>query len=114
MVLVSGSTLLVCHRRLFPEDQPRFFVGTVTACEGGIAKATGFSWTRDATHGYRRKDDKRTKVVSVASGALIVYRLPVFVDIESLRIENGPHREVLLTDGQDFEMDLTDWRQSSK
>ena len=76
MFLQEGAKLLVCHRRLFAEDQPRFFVGVVEACDGPLAKVSGFSWTRDASRGYVRKDDRRTKIVSLGSGSVIVYELP--------------------------------------
>ena len=115
MVLQEGDRVLLSHRRLFADDSPRFFAGIVDAYEDGIARITGYSWVRDQVRGQiLRKEDRRTKIVSIASGTLLVYRLPVFVDIESLRIESGPYREVLLSDGQDFRMDLTDRRQASK
>ena len=115
MVLQEGDRLLVSHRRLFADDLPRFFVGIVDAYEHGVARVTGYSWVRDQVRGeILRKEDKRTKIVAIASGALIIYRLPVFVDIESLQIKRGPHREILLSDGDDFEMDLTDRRQPSR
>ena len=72
MLLVQGTKLLICHRRLFPEDPVRFFFGTVEEYSEGVAKLSGFSWTRDSTRGFQRKSDRRTKFVSIASHALIV------------------------------------------
>ncbi len=106
MILVSGSKLLVCHRRLFADDQPRLFAGVVTACEGGLAKVTGFTWVRDAAHGFQRKPDKRTKIISLAAGTCIVYELPNEVLIEDLRIVQSAGAPVELTDGRKFRMDL--------
>jgi hypothetical protein len=49
MLLSNGAKFLVTHRRLFAEDNPRFFVGTVDMYADGIAKLSGFTWTRDST-----------------------------------------------------------------
>lgn len=108
MIFVSDTKLLVCHRRLFAEDHPRFFAGTVRACEGELAKVTGYSWSRDPAHGYQRKADQRTKLVALGSGTLIVYELPSEVEIEELRVEQPGGHVVRLTDGKKFEMDLSE------
>ena len=108
MILISGAKILVCHRRLFNEDHPRFFVGTVVACEEGLVKASGFSWTRDPGQGFVRKSDERTKVISLTSGSLIVYELPSEILIEDLTIEQPSGHTVVLTDGAKFRMDLAE------
>ena len=108
MVLAAGSKLLVCHRRLFNEDQPRFFVGVVKACEEGVAKVTGYSFTRDPSLGFVRKDDERTKIVALASGMVIVYELPAEVDVAQVRIEQPGGHSVVMTDGRSFRMDLAE------
>lgn len=41
MILTQGSKVLICHRRLFEEDQPRLFVGIADAYEDGLAKVAG-------------------------------------------------------------------------
>ena len=77
MILTEDDKLLVVHRRLYAEDNPRFFVGVVSGYEGGVARAVGYSFMRDiATGKVARKKDPRTKIVSVASGNLLVYQLP--------------------------------------
>ena len=108
MFLQEGAKLLVCHRRLFAEDQPRFFVGVVEACDGPLAKVSGFSWTRDASRGYVRKDDRRTKIVSLGSGSVIVYELPAEVAVEDLQVEQPGGHAVYMTDGRKFRMDLAE------
>ena len=62
----------------------------------------------------QRKEDRRTKIVSIASGTLMVYRLPLSLDIDSLHVETGVNREILLSNGHGFEMDLTDWHHATK
>ena len=63
---------------------------------------------RDPTHGYLRKDDRRTKIVSLASGNVIVYELPNEVDIEALYIEQAGGHRLLLRDGRKFCMDVSE------
>ncbi len=108
MIVPNGAKLLVCHRRLFSEDQPRFFMGIVTMYADGIAKVSGFTWTRDPTHGFQRKTDRRTKLISVSSGNLIVYEIPDEVDLEAVRIEQPTGHAVIVTDGEKFRMDLSE------
>ena len=87
MLLSKGAKLLICHRRLFPEDPLRLFFGAVEEYAEGIAKVSGFTWTRDSTQGFQRKPDRRTKLISIASGSFIVYEIPAEVEIEDVQIE---------------------------
>ena len=108
MLLSNGAKLLVCHRRLYSEDHARYFFGAVEMYSEGIAKVSGFSWTRDPTHGFQRKGDRRTKLIALASGTLIVYELPAEVDVEAVRIEQPGGHTVFATDGSKFRMDLSE------
>lgn len=107
-LLDVGAKVLVCHRRLFPEDQPRFFVGRVDGCENGVAKVTGITWTRDVSHGFHRKKDLRTKLISLHAGTIILYELPREVEVESLSLLQLSASKIALTDGEKFEMDLSE------
>jgi hypothetical protein len=53
------------------------------------------------------KPDERVKILSLASGALLVYQLPDSVDIDALRFEVVEF-QLLLTDGKAFKMNLTE------
>ena len=108
MLLDEGAKILVCHRRLFPEDQPRFFVGFVIGCEDGIAKVTGVTWTRDVAHGFHKKADLRTKLISLHSGTVIVYELPGDVEIEAIRLQQPAGHQIVLCDDRKFHMDLSE------
>lgn len=108
MLLDQGAKLLVCHRRLFAEDQPRFFIGCVEEYCEGVAKVSGFTWTRDPSHGFQRKSDRRTKLISLASGSLIIYEIPASVELEAVRMEQPGGKLVSLTDEKKFRMDLSE------
>ena len=109
MILKRADKVLLAHRRLFADDQPRFFVGTVGDYIDGVAKVTGHSWLRDPVRGdVLQKGDCRTKIVSLSSGTLLVYQLPDATQLDELRIERGERQEVFLTDGASLRLDLTD------
>ena len=109
MILAKGDKILAAHRRLFAEDQPRFFTGEVEEMQGDLVVVTGHSWLRDAFESHMvRKNDTRTKILSLASGSLIVYRLPREVDLDALKLDIGISSQMVLTDGADFHMDVSE------
>ena len=109
MILQDGDVVLIAHRRLFAEDLPRFFVGVVERYERGVARVEGYSWLREQMRGEMvRKPDLRTKIVSLESGTLMIYELPIEVEIEELRVEQPGGHVVRLTDGKKFLMDLSE------
>jgi hemoglobin-like flavoprotein len=57
MRLKEGDKLLIVHRRLSGEDNPRFFVGAVNAYEVDIAKAVGNSFLRDMANRCGLRDE---------------------------------------------------------
>jgi hypothetical protein len=107
MLLKEGDKVLVAHRRLFPHDEPRFFLGTVDAYQAGVVKVTGHSFIRDLFTGIVEKRDIRTKLISLSSGTVMVYQLPdhVLLDSMEFRYEDG---WLLLSDGRDFAMNLAE------
>jgi hypothetical protein len=108
-MLNTGDKILVSHRRLFDEDQPRYFVGEVVGYDAGVVMVSGYSWVREPfSGGCSRKDDRRTKVLSLTSGSVLAYRLPESLDVGELRIELADEHSLTLTDGQAFRMDLTE------
>lgn len=109
MILESGNNILIAHRRMFEGDLSRYFIGVVDGYEAGIVRATGYSWSVDCLRGEMcKKSDWRTKILSIASGTLIVYQLPQQLDIAKVDIQHKKHGSTLLTDGSDFSMDLSD------
>ena len=69
----------------------------------------GYSFTRDPNTGFfSRKEEPRTKILSIASGNLIVYELPAELDVEDVRVEQPGGHTVIATDGQKFQMDLSE------
>ncbi|MCA9132084.1 MAG: hypothetical protein KDA45_02980 [Planctomycetales bacterium] len=107
-MLEPGNKLLVAHRRMFEKEDARYFVGEVVAYDQGIVKIAGFSFVRDAMSGnFIRKNDPRTKIVSLVSGAYIFYQLPEATDILQVRLASHD-MELELTDGLTLHMNLTE------
>ena len=109
MIMTSGDHILISHRRLFDKDQPRFFTGTVEHYENGVARVFGYSWIRDQLAGKIYKaPDQRTKVIAISSGTFLVYVLPATLNAEELSIDQKPNGDMILTDGKEFTMDITE------
>ena len=108
MVLKPGDKVLIVHRRLFEKDSTRFFVGAVEEYEAGLAKVTGFSFSRDMMTGLvHKKDDLRTKIVAIGSGTVLVYLLTGDPQIDKLHfVQSGS--KLKLIDFNGFEMDFTE------
>jgi hypothetical protein len=108
MILSAGMKVLVVHRRLFETDHERFFVGVVDGYAEGLARVTGRTWLCDSYSGEPVcKEDERTKIVSLSSGALIVYQLPSAVELGALRLSREGER-TLLSDGARLRMDMSE------
>jgi hypothetical protein len=114
MMLKEGDKILIAHRRLFEKDEPRFFIGLVEAYEAGIVKSVGYSYARDLMNGQViKKLEKRTKLVSLLTGTVIVYLLPEEVVFDKVYfITEAGH--LTATDGQRFSMNLTEYIHSGR
>ena len=110
IVLVAGHKVLVVHRRLFEGDEHRFFVGEVESCVDAVAVVTGRTWARDPFSAQIvGKQDARTKLIPLAAGTFITYRLPAATDLAAARIEHdGATGSVVLTDDRTLLMDLSE------
>ena len=107
-MLNEGDIILVAHRRLFENDEVRFFVGCVDEYEDGIVRVTGRSYIRDVVGGRMvEKAEKRTKLLSLSAGTFFFYQLPQGVTLDALKFEDKGGR-VSLTDGKDFTMNLSE------
>jgi hypothetical protein len=107
-MLANGAKLFVTHRRLFDKEESRYFACEVDAYDVGIVKATGYSFVRDMASGrVLRKDDRRTKLFSITSGAFLVYQLPDEIDLDAVQFVSRDD-ELSLTDGKHFKMNMAE------
>jgi hypothetical protein len=107
-MLKEGDIILIAHRRLFENDEVRFFIGCVDEYENGIVKVTGRSYIRDVIGGtIVEKAEKRTKLLSLSAGTFFFYQLPQGLTLDALKFEDK-EGSLLLTDGKDFTMNLAE------
>ncbi len=109
MILHAGEKVHIIHRRLFQNEARRHMVGIVDAYENGMARVVGYVFTVDQSkYSYVRHDDRRTRIVALSSGDLIVNVLPPEVDIEKVHYVQES-KSTRVTDGSDWHLDLSEF-----
>jgi hypothetical protein len=105
--LLSNDRVLVVDRKLFRDDVTNMFVGVVEDFEDGFVRARGYAYhIHPYEMGTERRAEERMRVFSLYSGD-VIYLLPHNLDIAQIQIKRTP-KTLILTDGQSFQMDLTD------
>ena len=109
-ILSPGEKIHVMHRRRFEKDVRRHFVGEVEGYEQGVARASGYVFVIDdlSKHLFVKRPDRRTKLLPVLSGDVIVNVIPQTVAVESVAYELK-HRSLIVTDGGDWAMDVKEF-----
>jgi hypothetical protein len=109
MILQQGEKIHVIHRRHFEKDHHRHFVGMVEGYEHGVARVSGNVFTVDPVKfAYVRRPEKRTRIISIVSGDLLINVLPPHVDLDKVvyKQEKGAVR---VTDGSDWYLDISEF-----
>ena len=112
MILQKGEKIHVIHRRHFDKDPHRHFLGVVDAYENGIARVTGHIFTVDlAKFVFFRRTEKRTRIISLNSGEVLVNILPPSVDLDKV-VYKQEKKSCSVTDGGNWFMDISEfaWR----
>jgi hypothetical protein len=107
-ILRPGEKIHVLHR--FDKEIRRHFVGQVEACQESVARATGYVFVVDdpSTHTFVKREDKRTKLVALSDGELVINVIPPSVDLEKVRYEVREH-QLYVTDGGEWKMDVKEF-----
>jgi hypothetical protein len=111
-ILQPGEKLHVIHRRRLEREPHRHFVGTVEEYEHGVARVSGYVYTVDTVKSaYFRRPDKRTRILAISSGDLLVNVLPAHVELEKI-VYKLEKKSVRVTDGSDWYLDISEfaWR----
>lgn len=110
MILQPTEKIHVVHRRLFEKDTRKHFVGVVECCENGLVRAVGHVFViEDAKENiFRRKEELRTRIISLNSQSVYVNVLPPEVNLDEIRYENTGH-EMHITDGSDWHLDVKEF-----
>jgi hypothetical protein len=112
MILKQGEKIHVIHRRRYEREPHRHFVGIVEAYESGLARVNGHVYTVDTVKSaFFRRPDKRTRILAIGSGDLLVNVVPPEVDLEKI-VYKLEKKSVRVTDGSDWYLDISElaWR----
>jgi predicted regulator of Ras-like GTPase activity (Roadblock/LC7/MglB family) len=109
-LLRPGEKIHVIHRRQFDKDARRHFVGEVESYEGGMARASGYVFVVDDLNKHMsvKRPDRRTKLIPISSGAVIVNVIPESADIEQVHYELKDSA-LHVTDGQSWRIDVKEF-----
>jgi reverse gyrase len=109
-ILSPGEKIHVIHRRQFEKDARRHFVGEVESYEHGIARASGYVFVVDDLnkHMFVKRPDRRTKLIPISSGEVIVNVIPESVDVERVHYELKD-RALHVTDGKSWRIDVKEF-----
>jgi hypothetical protein len=112
MILKPGEKLHVIHRRQMEREPHRHFVGVVEAYENGVARVTGHVYTVDTVKSaFFRRPDKRTRILAISSGDLLVNVLPPEVNLDKI-VYKLEKKAVRVSDGSEWYLDISElaWR----
>ena len=109
-ILSPGEKIHVMHRRRFEKDVRRHFVGEVESYEQGVARASGYVFVIDdlSKHLFVKRPDRRTKLIPIMSGDVIVNVISPTVDVENVAYELKD-RSLVVTDGSAWTMDVKEF-----
>lgn len=107
-ILKPGEIIHVIHR--FEKDLKRHFVGEVECLQDSVVRVSGYAFVVEnpRTHEFVKRPDRRTKIIPLTDGDLVINVLPTEVRLEDLRYEEHNHR-LCITDGQKWKMDLKEF-----
>jgi hypothetical protein len=108
MILQKGEKVHVIHRRHYEKDRHRHFIGVVDEYQDGVARVTGHVYTVDTgKFSFFKREEIRTRLVSVISGDVLVNIIPARVQLEKI-VYKQEKKAVRVTDG-DWYLDLSEY-----
>jgi hypothetical protein len=107
-ILSAGEKVHIIHRRYLEKEPHRHFVGTVDVYEPGIARVTGHLFTVDPLRfEFFRRPERRTRLVSLLSGDVLVNIIPPMVDLDRITYQHEA-KALRVTDGSNWHLDLSE------
>ncbi len=107
--LKDGDRVLIVDRKLFKDDNTRFFVGVIEEYDDVAVRVRGYPFHLSPYEisGAERHGEERIRVVSLFAGDLI-YLLPRDLDPNKVQLRRSP-KSLMLTDGEALSVDLSEW-----
>ena len=109
-MLSKGDKVFVITRRLFGEDRIRMFVGEVQATTDMAMKVRGYVFVHDDfTNEIVRREDIRTRIISLVDAINIIMVIPKEVTLENVQYEINNMNERVITDKDAFSLNLNEF-----
>lgn len=104
-----GESVHLIERRIFQGDVRRHFVGTIEACSQGALRVRGYLFVYDSgSSKFQRKPEHRTRIIPL-DNRVIINVLPDGLSLEDVRYAHDSEGNLTLTDGSDFELDISEF-----
>ena len=108
-ILDSGDRVFIITRRLFPDDVQRHFVGIVDKATQNAIRIHGHAFVRDVAQGeFVRRKGQRSRVFPL-DNQIVIFVLPDDIDIGVVRYEHPTGKELTVTDGKQFRIDISEF-----
>src|SRR5579864_9495134 len=106
--LNDGDRVLIIDRKLFKDDNTRFFVGVIEEYDSVAVRVRGYPFHLSPYEisGAERHGEERVRIVSISAGDLI-FLLPRELDCSKVSLRRTP-KSLMLTDGENLALDLRD------
>ena len=109
-MLKKGEKIFVITRRLFDGDRIRQFVGEVLESSDTVMKVRGYVFVHDDfTNEIVRREDIRTRMISLVDAVNIILVIPKDIILENVRYEIDEMNQRLITDNASFSMNLNEF-----
>jgi hypothetical protein len=105
----DGDKVLVIDRKIFHDDNTRFFIGTVEEYDDGVVRARGYPFHLSPYEvtGIERHGEEQLRIIGV-SGEVLLYLLPREAEIDKMQLRRSP-KSLQMTDNGAVTIDLTEW-----
>lgn len=109
-MLEKGEKVFVITRRLFDGDRLRQFVGEVIKSSASVIKVRGYVFVHDDfTNEIVRREEIRTRIVSLTDAVNIILVIPKEVILENVQYEINDMNQRILTDKDSFSLNLNEF-----
>ena len=109
-MLSKGEKVFVITRRLFEGDRIRLFVGEVQTAVDMAMKVCGYVFVHDDfTNEIVRREDIRTRIISLVDAINIIMVIPKEVTLENVQYEINNMNERVITDKDSFSLNLNEF-----
>ena len=110
MVLNKGEKIHIITRRLFEGDLRRHFIGEVVEISDTVLRVEGYVFVYDSgASAYLRRNERRIRIVSIASAESIINVIPQDVQLEDLEYKFNREERLIVTDNKEFSLDINEF-----